>query len=902
MGERIKKRLQRSFTDDSFPKYQISFRLHRTSKAKQMFGMSKLYKKTLTKLLEKDKKKYLSVFTERNYVCLRYGIDHCTILDEMILAVINLCWWLNQYGQSKEKSTSGRKPEKDIQLLPVLILKNTQYIFTGASKPVNSELFTHLGGKANQPKCTSKLSLKKTKTDTDKHRFTETKSKENISENKTGFGEVIDITSPQKEKEIITSPVFKKTNTNIKTCDKEPTVIPETQYFISPVTPTCKSRGDNKTVNSPSDDLLIIPDTPEDSTSEFGKKRKNFSRSFLIGSSSLGRRPGQKITPDHSKKTKKILHKKKNLISVSVNFNQSSEKLHSETSITKEEDSTNDYTEKSPEKFTDFCEDPNESFKEKEEKELQSPEKISEDSVKDTENLWHVDIDSDNSKNSENVEGDTPVKFNDSNSKFKRMSKPGLSPAAKKVNSQSNLDTADESDTTMTETKSPELEKEKVKRVLSLGVSNKRKLKSSNTSKLNAYQMSMNISNKKKNATDIKHVNLEDDDVLGEILQELKQTPKSTIVVSKGKSSKSPSVFTKNKDSLSSNRHKSLDHFDQSLTEEEMNYFSELDNQLHTKCITEENTSKQVVKEYPLLAYVKCTKYPEKTKNPTKKKKELSDKKGLNLAPDNKNLDKNSLKLAPDENNFDGNSMNLTPDDRESYLPCSLTSSAVIRNDDVECKIEECDTSRTVMIEGVVCDTSDILTSSCDVNKLEPTQNINEFSSQKSLVSSATDKGHSEMEIDEYNTQLDSQELCSEFKCLSPFKIRPEDDPFRMEPHCRQYGRHMVTNVEYTQIDTCDGGQRTPGYDFDFNRLCYRNYKILSLDWILKYSLLADTHIQEDDIVHIVAKTDDQGNHKITDTDGLIIVNPDLLLSGTTVVSSVFCMRKSILNEKFKKA
>ncbi|KAJ8311785.1 hypothetical protein KUTeg_010666 [Tegillarca granosa] len=207
--------------------------------------------------------------------------------------------------------------------------------------------------------------------------------------------------------------------------------------------------------------------------------------------------------------------------------------------------------------------------------------------------------------------------------------------------------------------------------------------------------------------------------------------------------------------------------------------------------------------------------------------------------------------------------MNLTPDDRESYLPCSLTSSAVIRNDDVECKIEECDTSRTVMIEGVVCDTSDILTSSCDVNKLEPTQNINEFSSQKSLVSSATDKGHSEMEIDEYNTQLDSQELCSEFKCLSPFKIRPEDDPFRMEPHCRQYGRHMVTNVEYTQ---------------------------------------ADTHIQEDDIVHILAKTDDQGNHKITDTDGLIIVNPDLLLSGTTVVSSVFCMRKSILNEKFKKA
>ncbi|KAK3084107.1 hypothetical protein FSP39_008260 [Pinctada imbricata] len=54
----------------------------------------------------------------------------------------------------------------------------------------------------------------------------------------------------------------------------------------------------------------------------------------------------------------------------------------------------------------------------------------------------------------------------------------------------------------------------------------------------------------------------------------------------------------------------------------------------------------------------------------------------------------------------------------------------------------------------------------------------------------------------------------------------------------------------------------------------------------------SDTHVFEGDIVHILANFDEGGVCNITDKEGLIIVNPDLLLSGTTVVSSVFCMRK----------
>ncbi|XP_060555585.1 DNA replication ATP-dependent helicase/nuclease DNA2-like [Ruditapes philippinarum] len=60
-----------------------------------------------------------------------------------------------------------------------------------------------------------------------------------------------------------------------------------------------------------------------------------------------------------------------------------------------------------------------------------------------------------------------------------------------------------------------------------------------------------------------------------------------------------------------------------------------------------------------------------------------------------------------------------------------------------------------------------------------------------------------------------------------------------------------------------------------------------------------DSHISEGDTVHILADFTDNVCH-ITDQSGLLIINPDLLLSGTTVVSSVFCMRKSILKEKFK--
>ncbi|CAG2246333.1 DNA2 [Mytilus edulis] len=108
-----------------------------------------------------------------------------------------------------------------------------------------------------------------------------------------------------------------------------------------------------------------------------------------------------------------------------------------------------------------------------------------------------------------------------------------------------------------------------------------------------------------------------------------------------------------------------------------------------------------------------------------------------------------------------------------------------------------------------------------------------------------------------------------------------------MQPVCVKFGRHKVD-----RLDRHRNG----------NDLCLQLTDVFTKKQKTAYSQdfgLADTHVSENDIVNIVGSFDGDTYH-ITDNNGLIVVNPDLLLSGTTVVSSVFCMRKGVLSEKFK--
>jgi hypothetical protein len=56
------------------------------------------------------------------------------------------------------------------------------------------------------------------------------------------------------------------------------------------------------------------------------------------------------------------------------------------------------------------------------------------------------------------------------------------------------------------------------------------------------------------------------------------------------------------------------------------------------------------------------------------------------------------------------------------------------------------------------------------------------------------------------------------------------------------------------------------------------------------------------DVVHLLeaARVDPDSHYVVDDQRGFCVVNPDILVSGTSVVSTLFCMRKAVLNEKFK--
>lgn len=69
-----------------------------------------------------------------------------------------------------------------------------------------------------------------------------------------------------------------------------------------------------------------------------------------------------------------------------------------------------------------------------------------------------------------------------------------------------------------------------------------------------------------------------------------------------------------------------------------------------------------------------------------------------------------------------------------------------------------------------------------------------------------------------------------------------------------------------------------------------------------------NTVVEKGDIVHIHADwldiMDENGDScqlaVVDGRNGSIVVRPDLLISGTSVVSSLFCSRKAVLSERFK--
>ncbi|CAL4122921.1 unnamed protein product, partial [Meganyctiphanes norvegica] len=157
--------------------------------------------------------------------------------------------------------------------------------------------------------------------------------------------------------------------------------------------------------------------------------------------------------------------------------------------------------------------------------------------------------------------------------------------------------------------------------------------------------------------------------------------------------------------------------------------------------------------------------------------------------------------------------------------------------------------------------------------------------------------------FDDDMDEMFNDELAADFECMSPFKEKKKSNVTienkaikrllaegvgeKSYATLNKFGRHIVLNVE-----------RDP-YNGELNLILHsvsENEKktcTLSGFW-------CQSSVKEGDVVHILFTFDVSGHFTINNTQGTIVVNPDYLISGTSVVSAVFCGRKAVLNERFK--
>ena len=155
-------------------------------------------------------------------------------------------------------------------------------------------------------------------------------------------------------------------------------------------------------------------------------------------------------------------------------------------------------------------------------------------------------------------------------------------------------------------------------------------------------------------------------------------------------------------------------------------------------------------------------------------------------------------------------------------------------------------------------------------------------------------EGSPEKSKEDVNTQLktpvknlDEEDLlaCLEDSPFSTTPVKAEESPEKSGAETSKLGRHKVVGVEKSGGRLClsllEDGERS-----------HLKTLLLKGSW-------ATTDVKVNDIVNVEA--DWSGDSSLVDDkSGSVIVNPDVLVSGTAVVSALFCMRKAVLGEKLK--
>ena len=107
-------------------------------------------------------------------------------------------------------------------------------------------------------------------------------------------------------------------------------------------------------------------------------------------------------------------------------------------------------------------------------------------------------------------------------------------------------------------------------------------------------------------------------------------------------------------------------------------------------------------------------------------------------------------------------------------------------------------------------------------------------------------------------------------------------------PMCTKFGRHTVSNVVRHLTET-----RLILQSGDSKTCC-----VLRDSWAHH----ANKNVKKGDVVNVIGTKMGavEGEVIIDDDTGLLVVNPDRLISGTSVVATLFCQRKAVLNDIFR--
>jgi hypothetical protein len=118
----------------------------------------------------------------------------------------------------------------------------------------------------------------------------------------------------------------------------------------------------------------------------------------------------------------------------------------------------------------------------------------------------------------------------------------------------------------------------------------------------------------------------------------------------------------------------------------------------------------------------------------------------------------------------------------------------------------------------------------------------------------------------------------------------------RTRPLCSTFGRHRVTKVVKHLTETrleLQSQEEEKGHLEEKEGNCC----VLRDSWAHHTA----QNVREGDVVNVLGSvTGAEGEVVINDQAGLLIVTPDRLISGTSVVATLFCQRKAVLNEIFK--